>query len=300
MSTHPFFHSQAWSKVIEQGFGARNLKISLGTPVAFTLFKGGPFRLAYVNFPIGLVDIEETLAVITPDIAEFLRSQGAQVLHFVTPHLTQEIGQLGDIYLPETLIENLVNWEEARLPAEVRYKVRRSRREGLRARKVSIEDSKYLYALYKATVARHGGQIRYTLKYFQALTALAEQNQYLDCRVGMPADRDEPCAFIVIAHDGDTAYYLHGGYDARYAYLRSGYGLMNLAIAYARDNGCKVFNLMTSPADQPALVKFKEKWGGVTRQIVTHREPLNFAGKVLIRALCWRDRFFKLLRVDLK
>lgn len=287
MNIHPFFHSQGWFDVLEQGFGARNLKISLGIPLAFTLFKGGPFRLAYANFPIGLITVEETLAVATTDIANFLRSQGAQILHFVTPHFIQEIDQSRDIYLPETVIDNLGNWEESRLPAEVRYKVRRSRREGLRVRKANIEDSKYLYALYKATVGRHGGQIRYTLEYIKALITLSQHDQRLDCRVGLPTDGDEPCAFIITAHDEDTAYYLHGGYDARYAHLRSGYGLMSLAITHARDSGCKVFNLMASPINQPSLVKFKEKWGGDTRQIVTHREPLNLSGKILMTALHW-------------
>lgn len=300
MNIHPFFHSQAWFDILEQGFSARTLKISLDIPLAFTFFKGGPFRLAYANFPIGLITAEETFAVTTTDIANFLRSQGAQILHFVTPHLIQDLNQSRDIYLPETVIDNLANWEESRLPADVRYEVRRSRREGLRVRKVNIEDSKHLYALYKATVGRHGGQIRYTLEYFKALTALAQHDQRLDCRVGLPTDGDEPCAFIVTAHDGDIAYYLHGGYDASYARLRSGYGLINLAITHARDSSCKVFNLMASPMNQPDLVKFKEKWGGGTRQIVTHRQSLNLAGKLLIEALHWRDHFIKLLRTDLK
>jgi lipid II:glycine glycyltransferase (peptidoglycan interpeptide bridge formation enzyme) len=270
----------------------------LETPLAFTLFGVGPFRLAYANFPIGLVTVEETLALTTPDVAHFLRSHGAQILNFSTPHKINNMNNFKGTYLPETLIENLENWEESRLPADVRYKVRRSRREGLQVRKTTIKDSKYLYAFYKATIARRSGQMRYNLEYFQALTTLAEHDQHLNCTVAFSADRNEPCAFIVTAYDGDTAYYLHGGYDARYAHLRSGYGLMSLAIAHARDCGCKKFNLMASPLDQPALVKFKEKWGGKTRQTITYHEPLGFAGKLLFVAIRWRDRFYKLFKVN--
>lgn len=299
MTTHPFFHSSAWFAVLQQGFGACSLNMPSGMPLAFTLFRAGPFRLAYTNFPIGLVSIEETGALTTPDVRSFLRSHGAQILNFSTPHQIHNINNLNGISLPVTLIENLANWEESRLPADVRYKVRRSQREGLRVRKANIKDSNQLYELYMSTVARHGGQIRYTLEYFHALATLAEYDRLLDCKVGLPADRDEPCAFISIAHDGDTAYYLHGGYDMRYAHLRSGYGLMNLAITHARDSGCKKFNFMASPADQPSLVKFKEKWGGVTRETKTYREPLNLAGKLLIPTLHWRDHLNKLSKVKL-
>lgn len=298
MTFHPFFHSPAWFSALQQGFKADSLQIPLDTPLAFTLFRAGPFRLAYANFPIGLVTSQETLALTTPDVADFLRSHGAQILNFSTPHKINNMSDFKGICLPETLIENLEDWEESRLAADVRYEVRRSRREGLQFRKATIQDSKYLYSFYKDTIARHSGKIRYTLQYFQALTTLAEHDPNLYCRIGIPANRDEPCAFIAIVYDGDTAYYLHGGYDARYAHLRSGYGLMSLAIAHARDHGCKVFNLMASPVDQPTLIKFKEKWGGETRQIITYREPLNFAGKLLIVALHWRDHFYKSFKVN--
>lgn len=292
MTIHAFFHSSEWFSVLQKGFGAYSLQIPVdNTALAFTLFGVGPFRLAYANFPIGLVTVEETLAVKTPDVAHFLRSHGAQILNFNARHKINNMNNFKGTRLPETSIENLENWEESRLPADVRYKVRRSRREGLQVRKATIKDSNHLYALYKSTIARHNGQRRYTLEYFQALIALAEHNQHLDCTVGFFADRDEPCTFMATAYDGDTAYYLHAGYDIRYARLRSGYGLMSLAIAKARDNGCTKFNLMASPVNQPTLVKFKEKWGGVTRQVVTYYKPLNLTGKLLLKAWQWHKRF---------
>lgn len=283
MNSHPFFHSTAWFSVLEKGFNAQSIKLSFYGSLAFTLFKKGPFRLAYVNFPIGLVSPEEANTLTESNIVNFLKSHGVHVLNFSTPFENYNYNFSKNIFLPETIIENLGNWDASRLPADVRYEIRRSQREGLRTQKVAARDSKYLYMLYKATIARHGGQTRYTPEYFHALANLAEHDQNLDCRLGFSSDRDEPCAFIVVAHDGDTAYYLHGGYDARYAYLRSGYGLMSLAIAHARDSGCERFNLMASPVDQPALVRFKEKWGGFTKNLLTYRQPLNFSGKVLIK-----------------
>jgi len=295
MTPHPFFHSPEWFSVLDYGFGARSLVMPSTPPIAFTIFKGGPFRLAYTNFPVGAVTAEEMSLTKSDDTIQFLRMHGVHIFNFVTSHLTDRISQSEVIYLPETIIENLMEWEESRLPSDVRYEVRRSRREGLRVREAGVEDAENLYLLYKDTISRHGGNIRYTLKYFQALVALAEHDHHLDCRVGLPPDQDTPCAFIIVVYDGDTAYYLHGGYDAHYARLRSGYGLISLAIAKARDSGCRAFNLMASPADQPALVKFKEKWGGITRQVITHRSPLNFTGKLLLTVLHLKNRLIKLI-----
>jgi lipid II:glycine glycyltransferase (peptidoglycan interpeptide bridge formation enzyme) len=300
MITHPFFHSTEWLTVLQQGFGAHKLVISSEVPIAFTIFRVGPFCLAYANFPIGLVTIEELNTVMATNTTQLLRQGGIHVLNFTTQYGVTLSTKMDDVKLPETVIENLADWDEPKLPADVRYELRRSKREGLRVRKAQLEDYRSLHALYTETVDRHQGQIRYSLKYFQALTTLAEHNKNLDCRVALPADSDEPCAFIVVAHDGDVAYYLHGGYDQRYARLRAGYGLMSLAIAHARDRGCKAFNLMASPANQPDLVKFKEKWGGITRQIVVHRGSLNFPGRLLMGALYWRDHFIKLLKANLK
>lgn len=301
MINHSFFHSPEWFTVLQQGFGVHKIIVSSEeVPVAFAIFRVGPFRLAYANFPIGLVTIEELNTTIKSDTIQLLRERGIHILNFTTRYEITSCSKIENISLPETVIENLVNWEESRLPSDMRYKLRRSKREGLRIRKAHTGDYKSLHKIYIDTVDRHQGQVRYSLKYFQALTTLAEDNENLDCRVALAADSDNPCGFIVVAHDGEIAYYLHGGYDLRYARLRSGYGLMSLAIAYARDKGCKTFNLMASPVDQPDLVKFKEKWGGVTHQITSRREALNVPGKLLMGVLHWRNRCTNLLKSNLK
>lgn len=49
----------------------------------------------------------------------------------------------------------------------------------------------------------------------------------------------------------------------------------NEAIQSAREDGYERFNLMSSPIDQPSLVKYKEKWGGETRQHKLYTLPLR-------------------------
>ena len=46
-------------------------------------------------------------------------------------------------------------------------------------------------------------------------------------------------------------------------------------VRMARDAGCESFNFMSSPADQPSLVQYKEKWGGETRAQRTYTLRLS-------------------------
>jgi lipid II:glycine glycyltransferase (peptidoglycan interpeptide bridge formation enzyme) len=46
-------------------------------------------------------------------------------------------------------------------------------------------------------------------------------------------------------------------------------------INWAIQNECKTFNFMTSSPDQRSLVKYKEKWGGITKEHITYELHLN-------------------------
>ena len=294
MTDHPFFHSSTWFSVLEGGFGARTFKTSFDLSLSFTVFRVGPFSLAYINFPIGLTDVRESYELGKNDILQILREKNIHILNFSTPYINTPFNRYRIRSLPETSIENLENWEESRLAADVRYELRRSQREGLRVREVDDRDYKHLHKIYKSTVTRHKGQVRYTSDYFSALVRISKENNNLDCKIGFFSDEDRPCAFIIVAHDGDTAYYLHGGYEEQYAHLRPGYKLISLAIAHARDSGCKKFNFMASPEDQPSLVKFKEKWGGNTYRLVSYRKPINLTGITLVKILNLQHQLKKL------
>ena len=48
-------------------------------------------------------------------------------------------------------------------------------------------------------------------------------------------------------------------------------------IRWAQAAGCESFNFMSSPPNQPSLVRYKEKWGGVTGVHRTYTMKLGVA-----------------------
>jgi lipid II:glycine glycyltransferase (peptidoglycan interpeptide bridge formation enzyme) len=224
-----------------------------------------------------------------PETRQTLKKMGADILRFSVPEsLAQGEGNYG-LSLPETCIINLADWSEQGLDSDVRYKTRRARREGIQTRPIRVSDASFMYELYRLTVNRHEGRLRYTPRYFSAICNLLESSQDV---YGLIAETPEqkPCGFIVTARADDTTYYLHGGFDPANANNRPGYVLMCAAIKLARDNGCVRFNLMSSPENQPTLVRFKEKWGGQTQPLFNLDIPISKFGQIAHLGLRVRQR----------
>ena len=123
--------------------------------------------------------------------------------------------------------------------------------------------------LYRATIDRNRGTVRYDERYFTALCRLAEQSRGID--IGIAEHDGRIAGFIATAREEDTTYYLHAGYEDALAALRPGYCLMAWAIARARDAGCDVFDMLASPPEQVSLRAFKEQFGACSVNQI-HRE----------------------------
>ena len=147
-------------------------------------------------------------------------------------------------------------------------------REGLRIER--IEDPAFgakLYELYAAVIKSHGGTARYNKDYFTAVVGSSSRSSLLEVRAAM--QDDDLAGFLVTGRHGDTSYYLHGGTDPRFRALSPSDLLMADAIEEARNQGCVCFNFMASPPEQTTLVRYKEKWGGETRQQQTYTSGMS-------------------------
>lgn len=153
-------------------------------------------------------------------------------------------------------------------------------------------DPSACFSLYEATVGAHGGKVRYSVDYFGSLMRVAEQSNLL--RAFGACDRDRALrGFAILAIDGDTGFYLHGGTDAKGK--REGVSDVLLAslVGAARDAGCRRLSLMSSPWQQPGLLRYKSKWGDCTGLSVT--EDIGYgllgrAGQKMTRWLARRER----------
>jgi hypothetical protein len=273
------FHSQAWQNLLEQAFGCHTLYgwcPESNTGAAITGFKAGPFRIGYLGFPVG--------GLIGPASLDRDLLQNWKTSRFpVTLHCLRipvsAFDSPVDLQLPfqqnpETAITNLQQWDLASTSKKLRRDVKKAMRSDLIVKETSDPVvGRKLFAMYEDTVRRRSGSLRYNESYFSAVVALARTSAGLRCLTAWLDD--EIAGFVVVARHGPTSYYLHGGTRAALKHHNPSDLLLYEAICRAKEDGSQCFNLMTSSIKQPSLIRYKEKWGAITRQHTTYTLSLN-------------------------
>lgn len=287
------FSSLEWQTMLAKSFSTTTLygwNAQNETGITITVFKAGPFRIGYVGFPVGGIlgkqPIDgEMIAVLRkthfPNALHLLRLPASAF------HNTVKI-DLESVTTPETAIVNLQTWELSKIPKIKNRNVRKANRAGLKVIDASLNSSTgdILYDLYRNTVQRNYGNLRYNLKYFKMLVELSGAQQKLRCILALIDG--SIAGFIVVALHGKTAYYLHGAMDFSLKKYAASDRLMYEAIVWAKENEMTCFNLMASPIDQPFLIRYKEKWGGITKDQKVYEMPIKplcakaFKGSMLV------------------
>ncbi len=191
----------------------------------------------------------------------------------------------GSVSSPETAILDLPGWSADQLSPPLRRNLKKFERSDLELR-ASVDvgrDAERYYRLYRGTIERHRGRRRYSLAYFRALLELSLSSDRLRC-TGAYAGR-ELAGFLVAASSGGTVFYLHGASDPRFQTARPSDALFRDAILWAKSVGADLFDMMSSPPSQEGLVRFKEKWGGTTRQHRTCTVPVSWIGGLTVKLL---------------
>jgi hypothetical protein len=291
-----FFHSPEWQRVLKMGFGAQPLygwdsKIQNGG--AMTIFKLAFFKIGYLGFPAGGTVTGQPLN--DDFLHSLLHAQYTLPLHVI--RLTPSPA-LDRLYLNEksektweTVILDLQNWSLSDLSSSIRRNIGRAQTSLSVAEARSGSDVDRVYLLYKATIQRHGGNLRYTRAYFNELIGLCGQSDRLYSLLAF--FEQELAGFIIVAYNGQTAYYLHGGIAKHLQKYRASDLLFATSIERARDSGMSLFNFMASPLEQKSLVKYKEKWGGETRMQHTFNIRLSKVHGVLFQVLYQCYKFLK-------
>jgi len=284
------FPSTAWQRLLEDSFDCMTVyawDAERQGGAAISIFRAGPFRVAYLGFPVGafLGGVADYAGL----VSNWQMPSGTPLPVCIRipvsslapdPKLTFPATRT-----PETAIADLRSWNLQSASKNVGRDVRKAERAGLECtRALSDEDAAAVYRLYASTITRNRGSMRYTPAYFEQLVRLSARHEKLRVLV---ARRDgQPVAFNASALDGLHGSYLHGGMDRAARDQRPGAFLMNEAIRWVRDSGGESFNFLSSPADQPSLVQYKEKWGGTTRDHFTYTVRLH-AAYPLFRVAEW-------------
>lgn len=276
-SASAVFGSAGWQQTLESSFGCKTLYAFAGNAgAAITVFKAGPFSVGYLGFPVGSVIGRP--AVLDPIMSQLAAKKPAPRLTCVRiPVSAFGSGtalEHASVSNPETAIADLQQWDLMGVSKNLRRDIRKAERSGLTVeRTTDASHGAVLYGMYESAVKHHGGSLRYNATYFSAVLELAANSERVNVFIAK-LDRDI-IGFAVIIHHGDTAYYLHGGATAELRQLSPSDLILAEAIASARSAGCSEFSFMASPADQPTLVRYKEKWGAETRTLRTYTVRLS-------------------------
>ena len=288
------FHSQAWMELLERSFGCESIYVvneELELGVGVSAFRAGPFKLGYMGFPVGGVIGEERLSATTLEqLKSALAGQGLTAVRIpVSAFSHAEDLDLRFAPTPETAIVDLQSWSLDKVTKNCRRDVRKSMRSDLElVAATNPADGARLFDLYRGTIARHRGSLRYTATYFEELIRLSRSEENL--RIFLAKRGGQIAAFTVVARHESVAYYLHGAFDRDMrAYCPSAFSL-NAATNWAKEEGCESFNLMSSPPGQDSLIRFKEHWGAETREHRTYTLPLGLAYPLfdIAQRLCQR------------
>lgn len=271
------FNTPQWHTVLSKGFGSDTLygwNEAASTGVTITVFKAGPFRIGYLGFPVGGTMGNGT---INPDMIEALRKTAfPNSIHCLRiPVSAFDLAvdlPLPAQMTPETAIENLQGWRPE-IDPRLHRDVKKAENSSLITIDAAPSQGEVVFRLYRDTIARHHGSMRYTLNYFCELNSLAKTSAGLRCLLAIMDS--EITGFLVVACHNRTAYYLHGGMFPEYKQHTPSDLLLYEAIKWARQQGMESFNMMASPSKQPSLIRYKEKWGGVTRGQQTYELVLH-------------------------
>lgn len=273
------FHSRRWTQLIEESFPTSTLYVwSPSKPsteaMSITVFRLGPFRIGYVGFPRGGTISGRAPSV---DLLLSLRAARARVHALRVPTSAfpaYESLPFSYAETPETAILDLGRWQLDGLPSAVRRNIRKALRWGLTVACADPNtDARAVFDIYRSTIVRHRGSLRYNELYFKGLLCLAQTTPKV--RFLVARAKGEVAGFIVVALDGVIAYYLHGGVSLNHSASRPADLLFSESIRWAKEQGAECFNMMSSPSGQKTLVQFKEKWGGATRPHRTYTVPVN-------------------------
>lgn len=287
------FHSELWLRLLQDGFGAEplfGLHAASRTRLPLTVFKAGPFRIGYAGFPCSALQGSVT-ALAELGGGHFERP--VDLLRASLPGMgTARIQQAPSASVPETIIEHLQGWSAAALPKLERDLKKASRSDLVVMAGGSAEDAEDWHRLYLQTVQRHDGQARYPQTYFRALLRRLPQPRFAAWHA---LHQGQLAGFCIAAIDAGTGYYLHGAVDPSCRSLGVTDRLLAEAIRWAQKAGAVRFSLMASPPTQPGLIRYKEKWGGITRPLHSWEwQPRPLRAAAFKQAVALRGRWLAL------
>ncbi len=189
-----------------------------------------------------------------------------------------------DIQPRNTRVINLQGTESqilAQMKQKTRYNIRLSQRKG-----ISVRDSEDVIRFHKmllATGERDGFGVHHLAYYQEAFRIFSRFNK---CVLLMAEFEDEPIAGIMVFKNQTSAYYFYGASLDNHRDKMPTYQLQWEAIKWARNNGCRYYDLWGIPDQPDDLLErdFLRNQGGLWG---VYRFKRGFGGESLRTAGSW-------------
>jgi lipid II:glycine glycyltransferase (peptidoglycan interpeptide bridge formation enzyme) len=292
--------SWAWGE-LKARFGWRVQRVAVGPACAQVLFRRLPLGLGSIAYvPRGpAADLEDAAIVrsLLEAIEPLARRQGAICLK-VEPDLEDDtdLGQrlraVGFRLSPQqvqprrTVLVDLEGGPEeilARMKQKTRYNVRLAGRKGVMVRAGDEGDLPAFYQLMEATGERDGFGIHSQAYYETAHRLFVPAGRG---RLLLAEYEGQLLAGLVAFAFGDTAIYMYGASSDEHRNRMPAYPLQWEAMEWARDQGCRSYDLWGIPdEDEDTLeAKFTERHEGLWG---VYRFKRGFGGRVVRTVGAW-------------
>jgi len=292
--------SWAWGE-LKARFGWRVLRVAVGPACAQVLFRPLPLGLGSIAYvPRGpAADLEDAAIVrsLLEAIEPLARRQGAICLK-IEPDLEDnaDLGQrlraIGFRLSPQqvqprrTVLVDLEGGPEeilARMKQKTRYNVRLAGRKGVMVRAGDEGDLPAFYQLMEATGERDGFGIHSQAYYETAHRLFVPAGRG---RLLLAEYEGQLLAGLVAFAFGDMAIYMYGASSDEHRNRMPAYPLQWEAMEWARDQGCRSYDLWGIPdEDEDTLeAKFTERHEGLWG---VYRFKRGFGGRVVRTVGAW-------------
>jgi peptidoglycan pentaglycine glycine transferase (the first glycine) len=292
--------SWAWGE-LKSAFGWRVLRLATGSAGAQVLFRSLPLGLGSIAYvpkgPMLNYADEHAFRDLLAKIRPLARQQRAICLKIEPdleddPALANRLRTLGFRPSPQTIqprrtilvdLDAEADESLARMKSKTRYNIRLAGRKGVTVHAGDESDLPAFYRLMQLTAKRDGFGI-HTYDYYETSHRLfvpSDQGRLL-----LAEYRGDLLAGLVVLAFGDTACYMYGASSDEHRNLMPAYLLQWEAMRWAREKGCRVYDLWGVPdEDEETLeaqftTRSEGLWG-------VYRFKRGFGGRLVRTVGAW-------------
>jgi lipid II:glycine glycyltransferase (peptidoglycan interpeptide bridge formation enzyme) len=294
LSKHPDTHllqTGEWGE-LKSAFGWEPVRIVSGDegvqilfrqlPLGFTIGyipKANPGRIPWKEIDFISKKQRAIFLKLEPDLWNDQKPDASHLTLRISPH---------NIQPPRTILVDISGSEEqilARMKQKTRYNIRLAEKKGVTVRTWHDLDS--FHQMMLLTGGRDGFGV-HSLEYYRRAYDLLHFKDM--CEILMAEYEGQPLAALFVARHGNRAYYLYGASTDKERNRMPAYLLQWEAMKWAKDRGCKEYDLWGVPDEDEAILEanFEKRQDGLWG---VYRFKRGFGGQ-LKRAAQAMDRVY--------